>query len=578
VTVPASLPESLISLQFRLGRWGWPIHAGVVGLTGFALMAEPIGAPAPTCLFLLLVLSGTQWLCCVLGARSDPSRRDLCHRLYQVSTTLVGVTWGLGALVVAATGTAANLLFLTSVIGGAALGAVAIQHPMLSTTLLSLGSSLPLLASAHGWIQGREGLAMATMVLLFAATLGLLAWRMNASLRETMTLTREREALVGDLSDKVAQLDAARRAAERANESKSRFLAQVSHDLRQPVHAIGLFVECLKDHARDPEALQLIGRVDDSVDNLSTLFASLLDMSMLDMGRVRVRPTVFAIGPLLRRLADQFGDRVEAGGGDLVVMRCGAWTRLDRALLYRIVQNLVSNAVKYAPGARIVVGCRRGPGKTLRVEVHDQGPGIAPADLGRLFEEFTRGSSASRMPPGMGLGLAIVQGLAELMGVSVTVASCPGRGTVFRLSGLPLVAAAAPEVESTRGGGLPANLSVLLVDDDPVVLRGTGELLAKWGCLVTPATGAGAALAALDAMGGCDLLVTDQDLGEGLPGGGLLAEIRRTRQPTLPAIILSGLPPRDLEAAVGPVDRALMLNKPVRPARLRSAMLSLMTR
>ncbi len=539
-------------LQFRLGGWGWPIHAGVVALTAFALVPSQDGGLLAPWLAAMLAASLALAVFCRLAPPSPAA-----HRAYVALTALVGLGWGMGPWL-APDGA---LGFLTTVIGGAALGAVIIQHPRLDACAASLGMSLPLLVGRHVHVGDAQGIAMAAMVALFGACLILLARHMNRALRDNV-------GLVGQLRD-------AKEDADQASESKSRFLAQASHDLRQPLHAIGLYVECLKDFSLDTEAEQLIERIDASVENLSSLFSSLLDISMLDVGKVRPRPTDFPLAPMLAGIRDQFADAAAERGTRLTVMNTGLWVRADRALLYRIVQNIVSNAVKYAPGARIVVGCRRSADGTLALEVHDCGPGIAAHDLDRVFEEFTRAADGGEAPPGLGLGLAIVRRLAGIMGLRAELQSWPGRGSVFRLHGLPLRPPMAVPVRAAVPGreDLLCGRAVLLVDDDYDVLGGTGELLSRWGCAVTRAANVADGQAAFAAMERCDLVISDFDLG-GPTGLDLLRGLREA-SPGLPAILMSGIAAGQLPV-IGTVGRTLALSKPVRPAQLRSAMMSLL--
>lgn len=569
--------DELTALQFRLGRWGWPIHAGVVASAAAFLLND--GAPAAEVSW--LAAQATLSFILVVYCRRGQFRT---HWGYVALTGLVGVTWGVGGVITAHFGRPLDLMFLTTVIGGTALGAVAIQHPRLSAAITSLGTALPLLAGTHLWARGTQGIAMSVMIVLFGATLLLLGRQMNRSLRRNIILLAERESLVALLSEKVSQLEEAsreaieaRREAERANDGKSRFLAQASHDLRQPLHAIGLFVECLKDQYSTPEADHLIGRIDASLENLSSLFTSLLDISMLDVGNIRLRPSRFAVQPLLQGLKDQFIASASDRGISMSFVPCSLWVDEDRALLFRIIQNILSNSVKYAPGARIVVGCRR-RGDTFDIEIHDSGPGIPAADLERIFDEFTRATVVEPdAPPGLGLGLAIVRRLADLLGLMAELQSAEGRGTVFRLRGLkaaPAVAAAPKTALAASGDGLLKGLSTLLVDDDRQIMSGTSALLTRWGCRVATAASSAEALDQLRAMAGCDVLITDYDLPGGLNGLQLIKAARDASAVHLPAILVSGVPASDIQQQLAGA-RVLTMNKPVRPAQLRSALMSL---
>lgn len=253
-------------------------------------------------------------------------------------------------------------------------------------------------------------------------------------------VTRQREA--------EAALQAAKDEAERANHSKSRFLAAASHDLRQPAQSLGLFVNLLSTQLEGHPSQKMVQHVEASLNALCLLLDSLLDVSKLDAGTIVPRLEEVPLAPLLNELAREYRLRADEAGLELRVVEADLWTRTDRGLLQRILRNLVENALRYTPQGRILVGCRRRHG-TVRIEVHDTGVGIPRDKLQDIFEEFVQIDDPRReRGQGLGLGLAIVRRLAQLLNHRIGVRSTPGRGSCFSVE-IPLVEA--PETLKSEG-------------------------------------------------------------------------------------------------------------------------------
>ncbi|MEW5726777.1 MAG: PAS domain S-box protein, partial [Pseudomonadota bacterium] len=314
---------------------------------------------------------------------------------------------------------------------------------------------------------------------------------------------------------------AAREAAERANVAKTKFLAAASHDLRQPVQAIFFFASVLA-HKIGPShaAAPVLDDLQASVEGLNMLLDSLLDISKLDAGLVVPKTAVFSVGAILDRTAAEFQQAAAAKGVRLAVVPSSATVRSDPALLSRIVQNLTSNAIRYTARGRILLGCRR-VGEALRIEVWDTGMGIPEERTREIFEEFTQlGNPERDRTQGLGLGLAIVDRLARLMGHRVEVRSTPGRGSVFSvevpLAAPPRVRKAAPARAVAEGVG---GRLVVLIDDEPIVLKGLSMALESWGYQVLAAT---SEAEAVDLLRGIQerpsLILADYRLREGLTG------------------------------------------------------------
>ncbi|AZD03432.1 hybrid sensor histidine kinase/response regulator [Pseudomonas chlororaphis] len=368
-------------------------------------------------------------------------------------------------------------------------------------------------------------------------------------------------------------LERTRKASEEAiaaNLEKSRFLAQASHDLRQPIHSIGLFTACLREARLGDEERRLVDNIDRSLLNVSQLFRSILDLYTLDNGRVQPSFQTLHLGEFL---ADQMRQNAEAArwaGVELRLRPCSHWVRADPALLATMVQNVLSNCFKYAARRPVLIGVRqRGAG--LAIVIYDQGRGIAEEHLPNLFEEFYRVRELrDKDVEGVGLGLSIVKRLGQLMGLEVAIRSRLGHGTAVSLYGLSL---APPQLQpasldEARQAGLLTGLKVCLVEDDRNVLLATSALLERWGCVVQ------AELSGKDLVSDCDIIIADYDLGNHATGIECIDSLRRQRGWAVPALILTGHEVEKIQAALHDRNIAI-LSKPVRPAELRGSLRAL---
>lgn len=378
-----------------------------------------------------------------------------------------------------------------------------------------------------------------------------------------------------------AQTELERKVAERtqelelANAAKSRLLAMASHDLRQPLHALGLFVAQLRTPLSSRERTKTIERVDAARKELDEMFNSLLDISRLDAGMLTPKITEFPIAHLLQKIERTFNQATREKGLQLRIRRSNAWVRSDAMLLERILINLVSNAVRYTVRGGIIVGCRR-RGEALRIEVWDTGPGIPEDQKQNIFGEFFQipGQERSRSG-GLGLGLAIVDRLRLLLDHRIDLASRVGRGSRFAIE-LPMVdecvTSTAP-VDSPYPGAFPAEgKRILVVADAPMVKEGTGGLLGNWGYSVLTAGSDEAALMRVaQRQERPDLIISDYHLANGKIGIRAIEQINAAFGSSIPAILISG------DTAAEPLRDAnergyILLHKPVDPMRLRAVM------
>lgn len=361
--------------------------------------------------------------------------------------------------------------------------------------------------------------------------------------------------------------------AEAANLEKSRFLAQASHDLRQPIHSIGLFTACLRESRLGDSERRLVDNIDRSLLNVSQLFRSILDLYTLDNGRVEAKMQTLNLGDWLADIVRQHQEAARWAGVELRLRPCHHWVRTDPALLATMVQNVLSNCFKYGAQRPVLIAVRK-RGAGLAIVIHDCGNGIAEEHLHKVFEEFYRVRQVrDKDVEGVGLGLSIIKRLGELIDVDVALRSRVGCGTAVTLAGLPIVAAAQSRLVrgEARQVGLLKGLKVCLVEDDRNVLLATSTLLERWGCVVQ------AEWSAENLVTDCDILVADYDLGTHATGIECIDEVRRQRGWAVPAMIITGHDVERIQAALH--DRQIaILSKPVHPAELRTTLRALRDR
>jgi len=378
-----------------------------------------------------------------------------------------------------------------------------------------------------------------------------------------------------------AALEAARRNAELANAAKTRFLAAASHDLRQPIHALGLLFATLADLVRDESTEPLLDQIDSAVDAIDSMLNSLLDISKLDAGVVRPDITPVDLDVLLQRLNNEHQPIAKVTGNRLRVRTVDATVLSDSAMLQRILANLVSNALRYTVDGRVLVGVRR-RGLAIRIDVLDDGPGIPADALEDIFLEFQQlGNPERDRRKGLGLGLAIVKRLAGLLGHEVEVRSAVGRGSRFSIT-LPLSTEAQRTAKgiattATIGAGLHGR-RILVLDDDVSVLEAMRSLLERWGCEVIAASSPEEAEASLaSAPGPIDMLIVDYRLRRNASGIETVERLHQLAGTRIPALVITGdtAPDRLREAQESGYP---LLHKPVKSAQLRAAMQRLSVR
>jgi signal transduction histidine kinase/CheY-like chemotaxis protein len=419
-------------------------------------------------------------------------------------------------------------------------------------------------------------LSTVLMVRTYGNALGLTI-RLKARTDELAERLRQ-EMQVAEEARKAAE--EARRAAEAASRAKTQFFAAASHDLRQPLHAMGLFAEALRDRSRDPEVASLVNSINESVDALEGLFGELLDITRIDTGGVEVNPQPVRMKELFARLRLHFEPIAFEKGLMLSFRGEQHVAQADPVLLERVLRNLVSNAIRYTDDGGVLVACRARSGGRLLVQVWDTGIGIGEQSLPRIFDEFYQVQSNRPLEAhhrkGLGLGLAIVKRLAVLMEAPLTVRSRVGHGTVFSIV-VPVGRAVRALDSGVSNPKVPIGLTlegrfIAVVEDEAAVREGLVVLLQAWGARVAAFDTVEAVTPWLAAPTAepPDLLLVDYRLPGGRTGIEALVAFR-ARWPgrKLPAILITG------SSLSGHEDEAVthdyhLLIKPVLPNKLRA--------
>ncbi|MGC2783411.1 MAG: hybrid sensor histidine kinase/response regulator [Roseiarcus sp.] len=410
------------------------------------------------------------------------------------------------------------------------------------------------------------------LMLVFIAAFAALGYTTNRSFKQIVGLRIRTQAMALDLQQQKDIAERERKIAEEANRAKSSFLAAASHDLRQPIHALGMFVGALRGVPMAPEGRRIIQQIEASTAAMDGLFSALLDISKLDAGVVAVERRAVPIGQVLERLSHDHQEEARAKGVSLISKRCSAIVWTDPVLIERVLRNLVSNAVRYTDHGRIVIGCRR-RGPAIAVQVIDTGRGIPLDEQKRVFQEYYQlGNPQRDSTKGLGLGLAIVRRLTSLLDCGLTLHSEPGRGSRFEVT-IPLAEHRSPvaEPEPAIASVSPAKGLVVVIDDEPAIRDATQSLLTGWGYDVVAVDGGDEAILRLSADPAKPaLILCDYRLRDGENGLAVIERIRAEYNDTIPAILITGdtAPDRLAEAKASGL---LLLHKPVSNSKLRAA-------
>ena len=504
---------------------------------------------------------------CVLYSRTKPPPGESRRWLWAFTAVagLEGLTWFFGAIWLTPPGnlTQELIVILVSVV------MVSVAVPVFSAYLPTYAVfSFPTIAPHLGFALVYDYPLhdmMAVLIFAYLVVMWLFARNANIQLVEGLRLRFENVDLAENLR---VQKDLA----DQANLAKSSFLASASHDLRQPIHALGLFIGALRGRQMDDEARRLVDHIGGSVSAMDDLFASLLDISKLDAGIVQPSLEPVDIGPLLDRLCREHAEEAVAKGIELRLVECSVPVSSDPVLLERIIRNLVSNAVRYTDLGRVLVGCRRTM-DSVSVEVWDTGRGVAPAQQARIFEEFYQIDNPERdRSKGLGLGLAIVKRMTPLIGGDLQFTSEPGRGSLFKLRVPRSVdARSMTSEEQTLPVGAMRHGLVLVIDDEVAIQTAMTTLLESWGHRVIVAGSVEEMIARIvDCPDRPDVIISDYRLRAEENGIDAIRRLRGEYNDDIPAMLITGdtAPDRINEALASGLP---LLHKPLTNSKLRAA-------
>jgi signal transduction histidine kinase len=501
------------------------------------------------------------------------------RRVWNIGTLISATLWGTSAWLFYPSGESIQQIGLIATVYTFCSAAVPVlaTQPRLFLAYATL-CFVPMAArvASDGTLGGYQ---LAGILFLIFGLTTVFARNYRQALQRAIELKLQADELLAQLRVEKQAAVVARREAEVANRAKTQFFTAASHDLRQPLHAMGLFAEALRQKSHDEEVAQLVNSINGSVDALEGLFSELLDITRIDSGGVDVHPQHFEVGDILRKLRLHFEPTAFEKGLALRLRGGMHVAHADPLLVERILRNLVSNAIRYTDDGSVLVSCRR-RGDRLLLQVWDTGVGIAEPEQVRIFEEFYQVPGTDAVAPhqrkGLGLGLAIVKRLAELMDAPLSLRSQPGRGTVFTLA-LPLGKAPRPAPATVPGKG-PLGITldgrlIVVVEDEPAVRSGLEVLLRGWG----------ASLATFDSVAACrawaqsadpahvrpDLLIVDYRLENGLNGVDAIAALRERFGASVPAIVVTGSTMTGHDKEAQEKDFHLLI-KPVVPNKLRA--------
>ena len=527
------------------------VSLGIALLLAWVLWSHVAQTPVMIWLGLIFLLNAPRGVL-VWGYRTHPSALssplNWC-RLFAFSSTLSGFLWGSVGMLFFTPEQPVVVMLILLVLMGTAIGALL---PLSTYRPAFYGFTIPAIlpAAVSCWSYGgAEYRVMGILLLLFLGAILAYSHVIHAFIKKNVQLQFDNLELVQQLREEKKQIEAADRA-------KTRFLAAASHDLRQPIHALGLFTSGLEKLAEMPELRreplqQLAQKFRSSISGLSGLLGALLDISKLDAGIVEAHPQSLAMQPLLESLQRDLGETARIKKLRLTVMKTSLAVISDPVLLQQILGNLVGNALRYTKQGGIVIGCRRRD-KAVEIQVWDSGIGIPEVEINAIFDEFHQLHNAERdREQGLGLGLAIVRRSAQLLGHEVKVRSVIGKGSMFSIS-VPRALSVTPLATSTETKQSsaptimpsPEKFSMLVIDDDKDVLTATADLIRAWGYSVVAMPSAATALAALDQQpefqARLGLMLVDSQLANGLRGVDAVTSITQHLGRAIPAAILTG--------------------------------------
>jgi len=509
--------------------------------------------------------------------RMEPGDEELkkWDSVYLVAVFVTGIAWGAAGFLLYPPHNTVYQVALAFVIGGISASATASLAARQIAVVFAVCPAL-LIASCRFLFDATEGhLEMGILLLLYLAVLMNIGRAMHRQVTDALSLRFENQNLVQSLESSVSDLETARVEAEQSSRAKTRFLASASHDLRQPVHAMILFVAALaRRQAEDQQSQELVTKIDRSLDSVKGLLDSLLDISKLDAGIVHVRQERFDIRALLDQVVNEFAGGAEGKGLHLRAAGEATFVDSDLVLLGQVVRNLTANAVRYTENGGILLAVRK-RGDTACIEIWDTGIGIKQEDQREIFQEFFQLRTVSEdQQGGLGLGLSIVKRTCDLLQCPLEVISEPDKGSRFLVM-LPRSSDQSPaipqgDIDPMEGRASDDAPHILLVEDDPQSADAMRGLLESWGYTCALAERLDAIEAAIAVLGGrVDLVISDYRLPDGETGDVAAANVRSQVGEQMPVLIVTGdtSPERLLDLRGTGFD---LLHKPVQPAELRA--------
>ncbi|EIJ34065.1 ATP-binding response regulator [Thiothrix nivea] len=434
-----------------------------------------------------------------------------------------------------------------------------------------LPTSLPLIVSLL-WVGETLYTVMGISFLMFVAVNVFICHIYSRNIHRTIKLQIENAQLIQRLENEKYRAEKNQSVAEQAMQAKDKFLAAASHDLRQPLHTQGLYLDAIESFVH-PKGVGHLGALRKTNAALSSLFDSLLDVSRLNAGIVEAAPIHVCLNRVLLRLRDEFQPHAARKGLFLKLECENLPVFTDPVLLERIVRNLLANAIRYTHAGVIALSCHQVGKDQVRVLVSDTGIGIPEHEQPHIFDEYYQLDNPERdRSKGLGLGLAIVKKLCQLLDISITCQSAVGEGSTFTLH-VPLGDAELVRQERKPAQIIPLEgVRVLVIDDEPDILASMGHLLGSWGCLPITAESATEALQTIDRSGlQPDLIIADYRLRAGQTGAEAIATIHRHCQRAIPAMIVTGDTSRERLREAN-ASGLYLLHKPVAPGQLRATM------
>jgi signal transduction histidine kinase len=506
-----------------------------------------------------------------LRAGAEGQQSERWGKLYVMAAATAGLIWGSAGVLMYVPDSLAHQAMLVLILFGIATvstGSLSAFGPafyaLIFLTLLPIIVRMLLDPGPARIYLAIPGIIVFFVVLSFGRTV-------NRIIAESKKRRFENLDLIEELRAQKAIAEQARQEAEAANRSKTQFFAAASHDLRQPLHAMGLFAAALYDRVKDPEVLNTVKSINASVAALEGLFNELLDIAKIDSGVIKPNLSHFALESVFGRLREEFSAEAAAQNLRLSVDGGAHVVRSDALLLERIIRNLLSNAIRYTSAGEVALSARPADGK-LRIEVRDTGAGIRAEDQQRIFEEFFQlGNPGRTSKKGLGLGLSIVERLCGLLGYEVRLTSEIGKGSTFSFDVPPGTAPEQrrePPVATMDRTDLSGKL-IVVIDDEAAIVEGMRVLLSGWGVEVIGSLTGDDVVDAVHAKERMpDLIVADFRLGGGAVGTDVIERLRRELDPEIPAILVTGsaAPERVSEADANRYD---LLLKPVQPEKLR---------